>query len=188
MSGLDDDLKNALDAPTTAPEEAGGVVRDVSGAALRPSGAPSNTKRRWGLLIGLVFMGGAILFVVLSGIDNAAVYSKSVSQLLAERERLQKRNVRVVGHLVSGTLKRRSEPCEYRFRLTEGKKELEVHYPQCVVPDTFRDVPGVSVEVTAEGQLQKDGTFLSNHIMAKCPSKYDMNEKSKAGPKLHVTE
>jgi cytochrome c-type biogenesis protein CcmE len=148
----------------------------------------ATVKRRWGLLIGLLFMGGAILFVVLSGIDNAAVYSKSVSQLLAERSRLKTRQIRVVGHLVSGTLKRRSEPCEYRFQLTEGNQTLDVHYPQCVVPDTFRDVPGVKVEVTAEGHLEENGAFLADHIMAKCPSKYDMKDKGNAGMSMPVVK
>jgi cytochrome c-type biogenesis protein CcmE len=56
-----------------------------------------------------------------------------------------------------------------------------VHYPQCVIPDTFRDVPNVDDEVTAEGRLQKDGTFLAHQIMAKCPSKYDMKKRTQAG-------
>ena len=54
---------------------------------------------------------------------------------------------------------------------------MTVLYPQCVVPDTFRDVPGVKVEVTAEGKLLPDGSFRAHQIMAKCPSKYDMRGK-----------
>jgi cytochrome c-type biogenesis protein CcmE len=200
MSLLDDELKDALDVPTTATRDLKargengqeGNARnttDGTNAAVRaPKGMSATVKRRWGLLIGLLFMGGAILFVVLSGIDNAAVYSKSVSQLFAERSRLKTRHIRVVGHLVSGTLKRRSEPCEYRFQLTEGNQTLDVHYPQCVVPDTFRDVPGVKVEVTAEGHLQEDGAFLADHIMAKCPSKYDMKDKGNAGMSMPVVK
>ena len=53
---------------------------------------------------------------------------------------------------------------------------LKVQYAQCVVPDTFRDVKGVEVEVTAEGRLAEDGHLEASKIFAKCPSKYEMRE------------
>jgi len=56
-----------------------------------------------------------------------------------------------------------------------------VHYPQCSVPDTFRDVPNVDVEVTAEGTLTETGTFDASRIMAKCPSKYEMEQRAASG-------
>jgi cytochrome c-type biogenesis protein CcmE len=87
----------------------------------------------------------------------------------------------VLGTLVPGTLARRSEPCEYKFKMKKNDTEVTVLYPQCVVPDTFRDVPGVNVEVTAEGQLASNGTFHATQIMAKCPSKYEMRGKSGQG-------
>jgi cytochrome c-type biogenesis protein CcmE len=169
MSHLDEELKKALLSPE-------GIVAQPGAKKPEP-----HRKRSIGLLIGLVLMGGTILTVVLTGIDNAAVYSKRVEQLLAERERFTSRNVRVLGTLVKGSLMRRSEPCEYRFKLSGGTKELSVSYPQCVIPDTFRDIPGVDVEVTAEGRLQPDGSFLAHQIMAKCPSKYDMKTKANSG-------
>jgi cytochrome c-type biogenesis protein CcmE len=50
------------------------------------------------------------------------------------------------------------------------------------VPDTFKDMPGMDVEVQAEGKLADDGkTFVSTNIVAKCPSKYEMKQKSMAG-------
>ena len=91
------------------------------------------------------------------------------------------RNVRVKGMLVKGTLTRRDDPCEYRFKLQEKGSVLAIEYPQCVVPDTFRDMPGMDVEVTAEGKLAANGTFTATSIMAKCPSKYEMKQKSMAG-------
>lgn len=126
-------------------------------------------------------MGSAILFFVLSGFKQAAVYSKGVDELLREKDRFELRTVRVLGTLVGGTLARRSEPCEYRFKMEKNHAEMTVYYPQCVVPDTFRDVTGVTVEVTAEGQLQKDGSFRASQIMAKCPSKYEMRGKAGQG-------
>lgn len=182
MNRIDEELKHALGDP---PNQTGKPVQssgDPPASVLPKSAAPPRSgKRSWGLLVGLIVMAGAILAIVLTGIDNAAVYSKAVDQLLKEKERFVGRNVRVVGTLVRGSLLKRNEPCEYRFRLYKGTTELNIHYPQCIIPDTFRDVPDVDVEVTAEGRLQKDGTFLAHQIMAKCPSKYDMKNRKQSG-------
>jgi cytochrome c-type biogenesis protein CcmE len=182
MSRIDEELKDAILESTGESSQASTATADppASVVATTPARSPRG-KRSWGLLIGLAAMGAAILAIVLTGIDNAAVYSKGVDQLLQERERLASRNVRVAGMLVRGSLMRRDDPCEYRFRLHKGSAELPVQYPQCIVPDTFRDVPGVDVEVTVEGRLQKDGSFLAHQIMAKCPSKYDMKDRKQSG-------
>ena len=50
---------------------------------------------------------------------------------------------------------------------------LPVRYPQCVIPDGFRDVPTGGVQVTVEGALGKEGDFEATLVMAKCSSKYD---------------
>src|SRR5512142_1827640 len=178
MSDLDDELRQVIDKQeglTKAdPEPAQAFTRAPSPTTNKPKG-------QVGLLIGLLVMGSAILFVVLSGFKQAAVYSKGVDELLREKSRFELRTVRVLGTLVSGTLARRSEPCEYRFKMQKNNAEMTVYFPQCVVPDTFRDVSGVKVEVTAEGQLQKDGSFRASQIMAKCPSKYEMRGKANQG-------
>ncbi len=180
MTNLDDELRQAIDShegrAKTEPEPA-----QVFAKSPVANTGSSRSKRHWGLLLGLVGMGAAILFVVFSGFKQAAVYSKGVDELLRDKERFESRTVRVVGTLVAGTLARRSDPCEYRFKMQKNDAILTVLYPQCVVPDTFRDVPGVKVEVTAEGQISADGTFRAHQIMAKCPSKYDMRGKSSQG-------
>ena len=180
MTNLDDELRQAIDShegrAKSEPEPA-----QVFAKSPVVSTSSSRSKRHWGLLLGLVGMGAAILFVVFSGFKQAAVYSKGVDELLRDKDRFESRTVRVVGTLVAGTLARRSDPCEYRFKMQKNDAILTVLYPQCVVPDTFRDVPGVKVEVTAEGQISADGTFRAHQIMAKCPSKYDMRGKSSQG-------
>jgi len=177
MPNIDDELRQVIDKQEglvrPEPEPAQAFTR--SPAVIATTAKPT---RQIGLLIGLIVIGGAILLVVFSGFKQAAVYSKGVDELLREKARFESRTVRVLGTLVSGTLARRSEPCEYRFSMQKNDVAMTVFYPQCVVPDTFRDVSGVKVEVTAEGQLQKDGTFRATQIMAKCPSKYEMQGKA----------
>jgi cytochrome c-type biogenesis protein CcmE len=122
-----------------------------------------------------------VLALVFTSFKGSAIYSMGVDQLLKEQAKYGARNVRVKGMLVKGTLSRRDNPCEYRFKLQENKQVLSVEYPQCVVPDTFRDMPGMDVEVTAEGKLGASGAFEATAIMAKCPSKYEMQQKSMSG-------
>lgn len=159
---------------------------EASVPAVAQGGSPEGPatpkpKRSLGLLLALLAIVGAVLALVFTSFKGSAIYSVGVDQLLKEKERYGERNVRVKGWLVKGTLARRDEPCEYRFRLHENGKELAVQYPQCVVPDTFRDMPGMDVEVTAEGKLGASGAFEATSIMAKCPSKYEMKQKSMAG-------
>jgi cytochrome c-type biogenesis protein CcmE len=134
-----------------------------------------------GLLIALLVMGGGVLTLVMTSFNKAAVYSKTVDQLVAEKSKIGTRSVRVAGNLVKGSLKRRDQPCEYRFTMSRGGQELKVRYAECIIPDTFRDVPDMDVQVTAEGQLTEEGYLEATHIMAKCPSKYEMRQKKAAG-------
>jgi cytochrome c-type biogenesis protein CcmE len=102
-----------------------------------------------------------------------------------EKAKFESRNVRVQGVLVKGSLVRRDHPCEYRFKIEKNGVKLPVRYEQCVVPDTFKDVPDMDVEVTAEGRLAEGGGdyFHASAIMAKCPSKYEMKQREQAGEK-----
>jgi cytochrome c-type biogenesis protein CcmE len=178
MSRIDEELAQAV--RDTEPEES---AVTVPASLDDPADAPLKPKRNLGLLAALLVMGGGILALVFTSFEDAAIYSKGVDELVRERSRLASRNVRVEGTLVKGTLTRRDQPCEYRFRIQKNGAEIPVHYAQCVVPDTFRDVPGMDVAVTAEGKLNEAGHFDASHIMAKCPSKYEMKERQAKGEK-----
>lgn len=175
MSRIDQELAEAVKAGSheeAAPDSKPGVTKPASG---RPK-----PKRNLGLLVGLVAMTGGIAALALS-FQESAVYAKSVDQLLANPAVAANRAVRVQGDLVKGTLTHQESPCEYRFRMTKGGRELPVRYANCVIPDTFRDVPNMDVEVTVEGKLAADGSFEASNVMAKCPSKYDMQQKASRG-------
>jgi cytochrome c-type biogenesis protein CcmE len=175
MSRIDQELADAVDSggdETSGPDSKPGVVK--------PASPPTKQKRNLGLLVGLVAVTGGITALALS-FQESAVYAKSVDQLLAEQAKLSGRAVRVQGNLVKGTLVHQERPCEYRFRMTKGGVELPVRYPNCVVPDTFRDVPNMDVEVTVQGKLLADNTFEASEVMAKCPSKYDMQQRADQG-------
>jgi cytochrome c-type biogenesis protein CcmE len=174
MSRIDDELAKAVEDSEADAASRPVVVQQVEA----PKQAP---RRELALLAGLLVMGGAILTLVMTNLNDAAIYSKGVDEIVGHEDTLGGRNLRVQGTLVKGTLARRESPCEYRFSMKKNGKEIEVRYPQCVIPDTFRDVPNMDVDVTATGKLATDGHFQASEIMAKCPSKYDMKQSAAAG-------
>ena len=174
MSDLDKELERAAAAVDETPP----VVRAEPAQALAPK---RKGRGNAGLLIGLLVMGGGILALVFTSFSQGQVYSKGVDDLLRDKVKYADRAVRVEGTLVKGTLVRRDQPCEYRFTIEKKGASLPVRYAQCIVPDTFRDMPGMDVSVTAEGKLTDTGAFEASTIMAKCPSKYEMKDRAKAG-------
>jgi cytochrome c-type biogenesis protein CcmE len=147
--------------------------------ARRPAAAVP--KRNVGLVVSLVMAASALAGFVLTGLGEGALYSKPVDEILANPGKYAGRPVRAEGNLVHGSIEHRETPCEWRFVIAKAGKAMPVRYPQCIVPDTFRDVPGMDVGVTVEGQVQADGSFLATTVLAKCPSKYEMQERQAKG-------
>ncbi len=153
-------------------------------------GAPRATegdRKRWvgpAIASGLAMVAAAIAGLVLTGMQDNAIYSKPVDQLLASKAKFLGRPVRAEGNLVHGSLVKREQPCEYRFSIAKNGVELPVRFAQCVVPDTFRDVPDLDVGVTVEGEIQKDDSFEATSVLAKCPSKYEMKERKDRGEQM----
>ncbi|HEY3237783.1 MAG TPA: cytochrome c maturation protein CcmE [Polyangiaceae bacterium] len=179
MSRVDDELARVVrEGEAADPATPGWAVVD---ARRGEASAENKPRRRFALLIALLVMGAGILTLVFTNFKEAAIYSKGVDQLIRQRNQLVRRNVNVNGTLVKGTLTRRAEPCEYRFDLQKNGARVAVRYAQCIVPDTFRDLPYMDVDVTATGKLTPQGYFEANHIMAKCPSKYEMKARAEHG-------
>lgn len=135
------------------------------------------------LAVGLVMVAVGIVSVVLFTMKDKAIYSKPVDALILEKGKFLGRPVRVEGNLVHGSLIHHEKPCEYDFTIEKNGTQLPVKYTQCVVPDTFRDVPGMDVGVTVEGELQADNSFEATTVLAKCPSKYEMKNRQANGEK-----
>ncbi|HEY2733715.1 MAG TPA: cytochrome c maturation protein CcmE, partial [Polyangiales bacterium] len=130
-----------------------------------------------------VLLGGALSLLMFgSQASDALVYSKLVNEVLTKPDDFRGRELRVEGDLKQGSIQFRESPCEYRFVLGKQNKEMPVRFPQCIVPDTFKD--GVGLQVTVQGKLTGDGYFLANKVIAKCPSKYEMKERQQRGEKM----
>ena len=149
-----------------------------------PPVEPAGKRRVSGAVkVGLVFVAlvGAAAWL-LSGSDSPFVYSKLVHEVMSEPKAFEGRRLRVEGELRQGSIQFREEPCEWRFVLQKEGKEMPVRFPQCVVPDTFRD--GMGIQVTVQGELGNDGVFLANQVIPRCPSKYEMQQRMGAGEKM----
>ena len=168
--------------PTPRHESSPAAPRGAQGAGARTEAR--GTTRRWvgpAVASGLAMVAAAIAALVLTGMQDNAIYSKPVDQLLAQKAKFAGRPVRAEGNLIHGSLVKREQPCEYRFSIAKNGVELPVRFAQCVVPDTFRDVPDLDVGVTVEGELQSDDSFEATSVLAKCPSKYEMQQKKENG-------
>jgi cytochrome c-type biogenesis protein CcmE len=148
------------------------------------SPGPRTPKRVPGAVkVGLVFVALVGMAAwLLTGSDNPFVYSKLVHEVMNEPAAFEGRPLRVEGELRQGSIQFREDPCEWRFVLQEEGKEMPVRFPQCVVPDTFRD--GMGIQVTVQGELGGDGIFLANQVIPRCPSKYEMQQRLEAGEKM----
>ena len=105
----------------------------------------------------------------------------SSTSVVAQKARFQGRAVRAEGNYRASSAHQARHCCEYRFTISKNGTEVPVRYAQCVVPDTFRDVPRRWTSASAvEGQLSRTTRSRPRAILAKCPSKYEM--KTVRGP------
>ncbi len=169
-NNLDAELAEAAGVDESASTEA----TSLAAAGPRSEARPVDLRRRnLGLLVMLLVLMGALVSLFVFGFKDAAVYSLPVGDLLRRQDELVERRVRIDGELVPGSLRKRDKPCEYRFGLRDGDQQVQIRFPQCVVPDGLRDMPEGGVLVTVEGKLTREGHFQAASIMAKCSSKYD---------------
>lgn len=179
MSKLDDELRKAI-----SENEAGDDEPGVPVASRAEADDAGGGRRNLGVLLALVAVGGGILSFVLGQDAEQLTYAKDVGSVVGKQAELGSRNLKVQGVLVPGSLVKREEPCEFRFKIRQKEAAdgavMDVRFAQCIVPDTFRDVPGIDVEATVTGQLAGDH-FQASSIEAKCPSKYEMEQRQLAG-------
>jgi len=141
------------------------------------------SRKRLIFLISLVAATAAIVGMVFVLLESKGTYSKPVDELVADQARYVGRPVRAEGVLVHGSLAKGADGCDHRFTITKGGARIPVHYPQCVIPDSLRDVEGIDVEVNVEGELLADGSLGATRVFTKCPSKYDEKKLVALGAK-----
>lgn len=124
----------------------------------------------------VVGAGAAVLFY--SSMSEAEYY-KHVHEVLEEPERFHKKSLKIHGFVEAGSIEERvAEQSTKRTFILEYEGQRIRVFHEGPKPDTFRDLS----EVVARGTLvQRDGEFVleATELMAKCPSKYEENQRSK---------
>lgn len=126
--------------------------------------------------ITLAVVAGCIVYLLTQSFGEQMVYAKYVDELVRDQRSMRDRTVRLEGMVEEGSIENRPGTLEYRFRLSKGGKTLPVHYTG-IVPDTFRE----GIGVVAQGRLNQRGVFVADQVIAKCPSKYEMQAKRAGG-------
>ena len=169
------DGRDPLDRASSGATAAGGEV------------APTGLSPLVKIGVVVVLLSGSLAFLLFgSQASDAFVYSKKVNEVLTEPRAFVGRELRVEGMLQPGSIKFRQDPCEWRFVLNNSGKSLPIRFPQCVVPDSFRD--GMGITVTVQGRLQDEGFFAAKQVIPRCPSKYEMDQQQQSGAQMPHTQ
>jgi len=114
-------------------------------------------------------------FVVLFGVGSkgSLVYYLTVGEFLERsgHEDLGE-DYRINGNVVPGSIQKDPRVPGARFLMTDGARQLAVVYGK-ETPDTFVD----GSEVVVEGSPRPDGIFMASTLLAKCPSKYEAQNR-----------
>jgi cytochrome c-type biogenesis protein CcmE len=130
------------------------------------------------LVLGALLVGAAA-YLGFSDTGDGVLQYVYVDELAKDLPRYTGRTIKVHGNVVEGSvLHRPGQDADWRFVIQRGDARLPVHYTN-QVPDTFQE----GGEVVLTGRLSADGaSFESDEMSAKCPSKYEEEQRVAAGP------
>ena len=103
---------------------------------------------------------GAVL-LAMWGLQDRAAYFVTPSDIAASTVPVDKA-MRLGGMVVKGSLKRDPDGITIRFTVSDGKAATPVVF-RGITPDLFKEGSGV----VAEGQLDPNGLFVADNILAK---------------------
>ena len=132
------------------------------------------------LLLGGSLVVAALAYLINSGIQEAAVYYITPSELKAKGGTVSDRSLRLGGMVVPGSLHWEPQTLKLTFRLTDGKEEVAVEHTGSP-PDLFKEGAGAVVE----GKCVNGGPFQSSMILAKHSEEYSPPEKGQ-DPAKHI--
>jgi cytochrome c-type biogenesis protein CcmE len=133
--------------------------------------------RRRKMLFGIIFVVlgvAAATALGLKAFQENLLYFYSPSQIV-NGEAPVSRLFRIGGMVVDGSVKRDPDSLKVSFVLTDTAKSVGVSY-EGILPDLFREGQGI----VANGQLDKDGVFVAEEVLAKHDENYMPPEVAEA--------
>ena len=130
------------------------------------------------ILLSVTIVGAAAGILFYSSMSEAEYY-KHVHEVLEKPERFANTSLKIHGFVEAGSIQEEivNQSTQRTFILEYEGQRIRVHH-KGLAPDTFRDLS----EVVARGTLvHRDGEYMleANELMAKCPSKYEENRRSR---------
>lgn len=137
-------------------------------------------------LVGSLLILGALGFLVTSSLQSGTLKSVRVAQLRAADQKSQSfvgQRLRMVGFVGAQAVKKTPTQTPEgvisvaQFNVVEGKDRVLVSYSDAL-PDSFR----VGGPVQVDGVYTAPGVMKAEHVLTKCPSKYQAGEKGVQEP------
>jgi len=121
---------------------------------------------KFGIGIGIIVV--SLGFLAWLGYGESKTYYHTIAELQTLHGSARAHRIRVGGTVEPGSIKRLSGHVD--FTLAGEGKLLPVSYRGSEpLPDTFTD----KAQALVEGSLTNDGSFVAEHVQAKCASKYE---------------
>jgi cytochrome c-type biogenesis protein CcmE len=128
-----------------------------------------SSRRYW--VLGLT-SAAALAYLIYGGVRSAAVYYVTVSEFHQKVDGQRVIEARVAGRVVPGSIRWVEPGRRVEFVMAEGGRRLAVRY-QGTFPDLFKD----DAQVVVEGRGQAGRPFDAVVLLAKCPTKYESDER-----------
>lgn len=136
-------------------------------------------------------LGGAVLlgalgFLMISSLRAGTMQSVPVAELRAKDQKSDSfvgKRLRIVGFVGDAPVRKSPKITEQgtisvaKFQVVEGAVKCDVSYSDAL-PDSFR----VGGPVQIDGVYKSPGVIEADHVLTKCPSKYEEGEKNGKKP------
>ncbi len=144
-------------------------------------------------LFGIFLILGSVVYLIFSSVQHGQEYFLTVDELLARREDMVGRKIRVSGAVIGDTIFYDPEKLEVRFTIAHVPGDLDEVEAQGgmakVLAEAVRDPNRSRIEVVyygvkpdllrneaqaiVTGTLGEDGIFYADELLLKCPTKYE---------------
>ncbi|RLA15508.1 MAG: cytochrome c maturation protein CcmE [Gammaproteobacteria bacterium] len=131
-------------------------------------------KKRLTLIVLMVAGIGVGLYFALQSLNQNIMFFFTPTEV-AEGKAPQGRLFRMGGMVVTGSVSRPGEGLTVHFDLTDNESNVTVMYTG-ILPDLFREGQGI----IANGQLDKNGAFVAQEVLAKHDENYMPPEVAEA--------
>src|SRR5712664_362602 len=138
-------------------------------------GAAVQKQAKFGVGIGIIVV--SLGFLAWLGYGESKTYYHTIAELQTLHGTARAHRIRVGGTVEPGTIKRLSGRVDFVLA-GEGKLLPVTYVGSEPLPDTFVD----KSQALVEGSLANNGSFVAEHVQAKCASKYEAAPGGDAKP------